>query len=1671
MSHKLIETSLPQLVSLGTSPALNHGDFLLSLDVLSACLCREHFPNGLLSLFISYTPARFDALGQTEDDGNGNDVAMAFPALPTKPVRPAANASSASIAFYHEDTILYTSVTGSISLVRNRVLEALGDIIRTELMGLPGGLALQTLPDILQYLEDVYGTPDEQDLRVLLGRLTNKFVSAASFRSEAPKMKLIFDQLALHEQPISELEQQTYLQEATELIPAIVEAIKEYKRENRSIQDRSFSGMVAHIKTYLPAATASDLGYVGATVVPPAQQPVPPLGVPLAPPAAVVPAGPLVLIMRLEVVAVLVHTVVAEPVHMAGAVVDVQDVVGGATVLRSTTVSDTALVLPPRLDWSTDLKATHRELGWSVMCVVYLESVDTSSIADCGATDTLVRASQQHKLQNVRPIGGLSVSLPNGNVITSVATGVLPVPSGSSLVIPAHVFSDSHLDRDLISLADYCTRGCTALLTDEGISISDATGHIVATAMKVPGARLWPLPLATQSAREPPVVCAVQHHELNADFVAFAHASLGSPTMSTLLNALRRGYLKSYPRLTSTMVAANDPVSIATARGHLDLTRQGQTHARLRLKYCPVETTDEDDFATLASELGLFVRVVNLSSANHSDGTSQFPIQSRRGNNYVLVSVFNGYIHSEAMASRKGPDYVKAFRATLDWLAALGHSPTIQRLDNETSGVLERFFQERHITVQFVPPNNHRANKAERAIRTFKNHFISVLGTVHESFPLDLWDELLPQVDLCLNILRPFGPRPEISAYEGIHGSQYDFSAHPIAPCGTHVLIHETPEQRASWAPHGVPGFYLGPAPKHFRAYRVFAIPTQSSRVTDTVAWLSAPFKMPGSSTVELVHAATRDLTVALNKLAQSGLIVASSRQPFERLVSTATSALQEAVEMFMPSARSSDISDPHTEQRVPVLQSVSPLPDLPATLQRVVPAPQSLSPPPGLPVPLQRVVSDVSDVAPTPAAAPAPDSRSEQRVPPLPVTHPTAAMGGRVRGKRPRAPRVSSSRPVAVHVTPVAIAASPVETSAAVQLPSGPACRRVGRRRLRPVRYRHDEHLAALAHNLHAHSASAAISDQFVHRASAYAALNLTPDGRPLTYARAKSGPNADDWFVADGEEICRLIDSGTIWGIRHTDQPADRRGDTTYYNQQPKEKLAADGSVTRRIRGTAGGDKVHFPGDVSARTAEMEVVKALIHSAASDRAKGDGGQFMTLDIKDFYLGTPMERYEYIRIPVRAIPDSVLDKYSLRPLIHRDAVLFEIRKCMYGLPQAGLLSQQRLIAHLAAHGYTQDSNVPCLFHHAERRTAFTLVVDDFAVKYKTRADAEHLISSLQLLYELKINWTGDKYLGYHIVFDDTAGTVSLSMPEYIPKMLERFFPGEVLRGVASPEVYTPPQYGAHVQHAQSDESAGLSGEQVHRLQEIVGCLLFYARAVDCTMLTAINHISSEQARPTERVMEMAQRLLRYAASYPSHELVYSACDMVLHIQSDASYLSRSGARSVAGGILYCGQRDDPHNLNGALLAVSGIIPTVCSSVAEAEYAACFINAQHGVWLRTVLTALGYPQPSTVLLCDNRCAVGLATDTIKVKRSKAIDMRYHWLRDRIRNGDFRVLWCTGVDNVADFFTKALPVHRHQHVKRALVRCAPSTTVNPSHNKRVTQSRHHRAFKYGAAQAD
>ena len=209
----------------------------------------------------------------------------------------------------------------------------------------------------------------------------------------------------------------------------------------------------------------------------------------------------------------------------------------------------------------------------------------------------------------------------------------------------------------------------------------------------------------------------------------------------------------------------------------------------------------------------------------------------------------------------------------------------------------------------------------------------------------------------------------------------------------------------------------------------------------------------------------------------------------------------------------------------------------------------------------------------------------------------------------------------------------------------------------------------------------------------------------------------------------------------------------------------------------------------------------------------------------------------------------------------------------------------------------------------------------------------------------------------------------------------------------------------------------------------------------------------SPRAAATARAVT---HLLNYAATHPDAILRFRQSAMILHVHSDASYLSESKARSRAGGFFYLSSADDPvptsplPPLNGAIHVPSSILDVVVSSAAEAKLGALFFNAKDAAWLRTSLEALGYPQPATPIQTDNACAAGICNDSVKQRRSKAMDMRFYWVRDRVRTGPFRVHWRPGQDNLADYFTKHhSPAHHRSSRATYLHAPAPSRLPLPA----------------------
>jgi hypothetical protein len=244
-----------------------------------------------------------------------------------------------------------------------------------------------------------------------------------------------------------------------------------------------------------------------------------------------------------------------------------------------------------------------------------------------------------------------------------------------------------------------------------------------------------------------------------------------------------------------------------------------------------------------------------------------------------------------------------------------------------------------------------------------------------------------------------------------------------------------------------------------------------------------------------------------------------------------------------------------------------------------------------------------------------------------------------------------------------------------------------------------------------------------------------INKKGELLEYRHLVANPKTRrTWTHSYGNELERLAQGmpsctkgmDTIFFIPRHKVPKERTKDVTYglitCSIRP-EKI----DKPNRTRLVAGGDRVHYPFDAGTSTANLLTIKLLINSVIST----PGAKIFTMDIKNFYLCTPMARYEYMRLKLADMPEDVIEHYRLRNIATPDGYVYcKIRQGMYGLPQAGIIAQELLAKRLKEHGYFQSKMTPGLWTHEWRPIAFTLVVDNFGVKYVGEEHAEHLLKT-----------------------------------------------------------------------------------------------------------------------------------------------------------------------------------------------------------------------------------------------------------------------------------------------------------------------------------------------------
>jgi hypothetical protein len=323
------------------------------------------------------------------------------------------------------------------------------------------------------------------------------------------------------------------------------------------------------------------------------------------------------------------------------------------------------------------------------------------------------------------------------------------------------------------------------------------------------------------------------------------------------------------------------------------------------------------------------------------------------------------------------------------------------------------------------------------------------------------------------------------------------------------------------------------------------------------------------------------------------------------------------------------------------------------------------------------------------------------------------------------------------------------------------------------------------------------------------------------------------------------------------------------------------------------------------------------------------------------------------------------------------------MQRVVWGLLQAGILANKLLQPKLTPFRYFKHLSTPGLWYHKTWPISFTLVVDDLGVKYVNQDDIDHLIALNKMSYTLTEDWTGNLYCGICLDWDYTKRTVDISMPGYIKKKLQQYSQIASKRVQNFPYMLAPKQFGSKAQAPlPPDSSPKLDKAGIKKGQKIVSSILYYACAVDMTVLMALSTIAANQTIATKRTLEPCN----YLAQNAKAKVRFCASDMVMNIHLDVSYLSKAKACSRTCSHFFMGwmrKYGDPIKINGTFHVSANILRFVVVSAAEAELGALYHKCQTGIVFPQMLEAMGHKQPKTPVHCNNATAVSITNNTVK----------------------------------------------------------------------------------------
>ena len=510
-----------------------------------------------------------------------------------------------------------------------------------------------------------------------------------------------------------------------------------------------------------------------------------------------------------------------------------------------------------------------------------------------------------------------------------------------------------------------------------------------------------------------------------------------------------------------------------------------------------------------------------------------------------------------------------------------------------------------------------------------------------------------------------------------------------------------------------------------------------------------------------------------------------------------------------------------------------------------------------------------------------------------------------------------------------------------------------------------------------------------------------------PVSVDQALRHDHADYFMSALDDEMERLLKMGSYDAFFGDINSIDR-GKLLSSKCIFSIKYKPDGTFDKyKCRIVARGDMLRTSPDTdlyagTVRSDSMRLLYSIIAYEDLD--------LMSIDVKTAFLYPPLPESEVI--------------FMRRPKGIRDdqmPAIMRLRKCIYGLPQASRYFNDHLSATLLSDGFKRLISDPQIYikHIDDTKIICSTHVDDLlCAATKNSSLLQDMSTHLSTVYDITVTVDPTNHLGLVLSRDRSNLSLTLTQPAYVNEILEKFH-------ISVPD--KPPKYPMHTDYlsTQSSDSSPLLTEDLQKVfQQKVGCLMYLMTQTRIDLHFSVTQLSRRASAATTKDMMACDRLLTYVASTKNFGLTFCTYGepLDLHVMCDVSYnCYPDSSKSHTGVSLNLGRS------SCAFMTISKKQTIIADSSTVAEFIGTHAAVKAILWVRNLLTELGYPQvkETTILYQDNESTINMISHKGNAGRSKHIQLRYNIIRECVAQAIIKVIYCPTTLMTADTLTKPL----------------------------------------------